>query len=266
MVVGSCKKVEVGCDYGETVNFVSKSMNASSWRNYYEINRRNRVEPDWGARCDLPQETQRKLAISLSHFQLGETGGGTFLLREAAKEASPDDLAALDLFINEEHEHARLLACLVKRLGGELVHRHWTHRIFKLARRAGGFRFEIQMLLTAEIVGTAYYEMVEAGSGDAVISAAVGLMLHDEAGHVAFHLDRLRERWRTYLPVERSVWALQFQVLLLAALRAAWMDHGPCLRVLGYGWVDFELGARKIAIRFLDGLENRGRLGEAVVA
>jgi len=236
-------------------------MNSASWLKYYEINRRNRLEPEWNSPCLLPAETRRELAISLSHFQLGETGGGTFLLREASKESSDvDDLMALDLYVKEEKEHARLLACLVQRLGGRLVHRHWTHRLFKVARRAGGFRFEIQMLLTAEMVGTAYYELVKEGCGDPVVAAAIGLMLHDEAGHVAFHLDRQRERWRTYLPLERTAWSLQFQVLLLAAVRAAWLDHGSCLRTLGFIWGEFILRTRKIAIHFLDGLDAQARL------
>lgn len=238
-----------------TINFVEKSMNTSSWRHYYELNRLNRIEPGWNAPCLLPKDLRRELAVSLSHFQLGETGGGTFLLREASKEADPDDLIALDCFVKEENEHARLLACMVRRLGGELVRRHWTHRLFKMVRRAGNFQFEIQMLLTAEIVGTAYYELLNARMDDPALRDAIGLMLRDEEGHVAFHLDRMRLRWRTYLPLERTLWATQFQVLVLMALRVAWLDHGKCLRALGYDWADFSLRARQVAIQFLDGLE-----------
>jgi len=230
-------------------------MNTSSWRRYYELNRLNRLEPNWDAPCLLADDLRQKLAVSLSHFQLGETGGGAFLLREASRESDAEDLAALVLFVREEQEHARLLARLVQRLGGKLVHRHWTQRLFKLARRAGSFRFEIQMLLTAEMVGTAYYEMVRAGTQDTTVNAAIGLMLRDEASHVAFHLDRLRLTWRAFLPLERTLWSLQFQVLLLLALRAAWLDHGACLRALGYTEPGFSLRGRQIAIDFLDGLE-----------
>jgi len=231
---------------------------SSSWLRYYENNRLNRAEPAWETRCLLPEDWRRPLAVSLSHFQLGETGGGTFLLREASRQTDADDLAALELFVREEQEHARLLACMVRRLGGTLVDRHWTHRLFKLARRAGGFQFEIQMLLTAEIVGTAHYQMLRERIEDAPLRAGLDLMLADESGHVAFHLDRLRRRWREYLPLERTAWALQFQFLVLTALRAAWLDHGRCLRTLGYGWSDFSRRARQIAIAFLDGLEVQG--------
>jgi hypothetical protein len=42
---------------------------------------------------------------------------------------------------------------------------------------------------------------------------------------------------------------------MLTALRIAWLDHGPCLRALGYTWRDFARRARQVAIEFLDGLE-----------
>ena len=230
-------------------------MNTSSWRLYYEQNRLNRIEPEWDAPCLLKDDLRHKLAVSISHFQLGETGGGSFLLKEASKESDPDDLMALSLFVDEEKEDARLLARIVRRLGGELVNHHWTHRLFKLARRAGGFRFEIQMLLTAEIVGTAYYEMVNAGTQDPALNRAMELMLRDEAAHVAFHRDRQSLRWRDYFPIERGLWSLQFQLLGLAAVRAAWLDHGPCLEALGYRWNDFSRRTRQLSTQFLNGLD-----------
>jgi len=145
---------------------------------------------------------------------------------------------------------------MVQRLGGTRVKRHWTHRLFKLARRAGGFHFEIQMLLTAEIIGTAYYEMLNDGVEDGPIKHAIGLMLRDEAGHVAFHTDRMKICWQGWLPFERTLWQAQFQALILVALRAAWLDHGPCLRALGFVWDDFDQRARRTAIGFLDGLHG----------
>jgi hypothetical protein len=238
-------------------NFVKQSE-SSRWVRHYLANRLNRPEPDWNRPCHLPEDLRRSLAVSLSHFQLGETGGGSFLFKEAARACDEDDIRALGFFIREEAEHARLLAHLVERLGGRLVRRHWTHRLFKLARRAGGFHFEIQMLLTAEMVGTAYYEMIDRGVQDGPLNEAIGLMLRDEAAHVAFHLDRLKVRWAGWLPLERAAWELQFQLLVLAALRAAWLDHGRCLRRLGFTWDGFRQRGRQIAIEFLDHLRTTG--------
>jgi hypothetical protein len=236
--------------------FASQSCNTVNWLRHYQNNRLHRTEPEWGVPCLLAPDVRHELAVSLSHFQLGETGGGTFLLGQASKSSCADDLAALTLFVREENEHARLLECMVHRLGGSLVTRHWTHRLFKLARRAGGFHFEIQMLLTAEIIGTAYYELLHESVEDGPISHALGLMLRDEAGHVAFHTDRMRACWHGWLPFERTFWQGQFQALVLVALRAAWLDHGRCLRALGFAWEDFDQRARRTAITFLDNLHR----------
>src|SRR5205807_5474865 len=133
-----------------------------------------------------------RLARSLAHFQLGESGEGATLLTEARRTwaEDPDYVAALVLFVAEEQEHARLLECLVARFGGALVDRHWTHACFRRLRRALGVGFEIQTLLIAEIIGTAYYRLLRS-TGDAVLRQVCELMLRDEVPHLRFHVDRI---------------------------------------------------------------------------
>jgi hypothetical protein len=133
-------------------------MNPQQWLTYYQNNRTNRPEPKWNMPSPLDWKAQQVLARSLSHFQLGETGKGTFLIAQARAQL-PEEAAyheALRLFVAEEGEHARLLERLVSRFGGKTVHRHWTHTLFRFIRHALGFKFEIQLLVTAELVGTAF--------------------------------------------------------------------------------------------------------------
>src|SRR5438552_2710060 len=143
-------------------------MNSKYWLNYYQQNRTNRPEPKWNLPSPLAPDVQKALARSLSHFQLGETGGGTYLMDRACRQVSDDPvyLDALQFFIVEEGEHARLLERLVIRFGGSTIHRHWTHGLFRLIRHALGLRFEIQVLLIAELVGTAYYRLIRARTND----------------------------------------------------------------------------------------------------
>src|SRR4051794_10586328 len=109
-------------------------MNSHQWLDYYKQNRQNRPEPKWNSPCALEPGLQRVLAKSLSHFQLGETGGGTYLIDQACKQVSDDPtyVDALHYFVAEEGEHARLLECLVLRFGGATIRRHWTHELFRL--------------------------------------------------------------------------------------------------------------------------------------
>lgn len=228
-------------------------MNAASWFRYFEANRQNFIEPDWDAPFALTMAQRARLARSLSHFQLGESGGGSHLFGKAGQE-NETYRAALRLFVAEEAEHARLLQGLVIRFGGRLIKRHWTHLLFRAARRALGLNFEIQVLLIAELVGTAYYRMLKRRARDPILDQVCTRILADEAQHVAFHLDRLRDIHAALLPAERAAWSLQFQFLFTAALLVAWIDHRDALGAIGTKRPEFYAEARKECIGFLDGL------------
>jgi hypothetical protein len=240
-------------------------MNSAPWAAYFEANRQNRPEPDW--RLPYPEDaaTAAKLARSFSHFQLGESGEGRCLL-EQARRTYPDDTRyseALALFVAEETEHARLLQKLVERFGGQLIQRHWTHSLFRLFRRALGVRFEVQVLVIAELAGTAYYRLLKLRARDRVIEQVCDLVLRDEAQHIAFHLDRFASDQASWLPLEQALWMIQFQALFLAAAAIAWLDHAPALCAIGAKRREFFREARKECIGFLRHLQEQWHTGAA---
>ena len=232
--------------------------NSLQWLHYYQNNKLNRPEPKWNLPSPLDRKTQRLLARSLSHFQLGESGEGSFLFAQAKAQIS-DNAAyheALKLFIAEEKEHARLLERLVNRFGGSTIRHHWTHAIFRLARCALGFKFEIQVLVIAELVGTAYYRMLHRQTRDPVLEDACSLILQDEARHIDFHADWLGDFQSRLLPIERAGWTLQFQILFAAAAQVAWVDHRQCLGAVGTNRGEFFRAAKRECIRFLTQLDQ----------
>lgn len=228
-------------------------MNSTSWLHYYQQNRLNRIEPKWDLPCPPDSAGARLLARSLSHFQLGESGEGTFLLRQA-RQVHSDDPAyceALALFIQEEQEHARLLQKLVERYRGRLVTGHWTHSLFRSVRHALGVGFEIQVLVIAELIGTAYYRLLGRLASDPVLGQVCEIVLRDEEKHIAFHAERFEMDQAGWLPIERASWVAQFQMLFLAAMQVAWIDHGAALRALGAHRSEFSREARDECIHFL---------------
>lgn len=229
-------------------------MKAQYWLEHFQANATGRAEPQWHVASPLTGAARQVLAKSLSHFQLGESGDGGFLLKQA-REQFPDDRTyaqALELFIAEEKEHARLLAKLVERFGGALIRRHWTHFLFRLVRRALGLRFEIQVLVIAELVGTAYYRLLHRRTRDPVLEEVCALVLRDEASHVAFHADWLGEFQKRLLPLERALWSSQFQVLFTLAAQVAWIDHRAALSSTGASRAEFFREARAECIAFLE--------------
>ena len=234
-------------------------MNARRWMDWFEQNRLGRPEPEWHVPCPTAPAARAALARSLAHFQLGESGDGRHLLA-AARETWPDDaayLAALETFLGEEHAHAALLARLVERHGGSLVRRHWTHTAFRAMRQFFGARFELQVLATAEIVGTAYYRILHRRTRDPVLEQACALILRDEAGHLAFHVDRFGSEQADWLPLARSIWATQFQFLLLAVSAAAWWDHRDALHALRARKTEWSREVRREGAAFLGGITAR---------
>lgn len=228
-------------------------MNSLHWLQYFERNRVGRAEPQWHLPTPLDPHARSWLARSLSHFQLGESGDGNFLLNQARAQAPGDAhyYKALALFIAEEKEHARLLGLLVQRFGGALIGRHWTHLLFRQARRAFGLNFEIQVLVIAELVGTAYYRLLHRRTCDPVLEEICALVLADEAQHVAFHVDWLAQTQARMLPFERGLWSLQFQLLFTAAAQVAWIDHRSAFATIGASRREFFREARRECIRFL---------------
>jgi hypothetical protein len=210
------------------------SMDSTAWLDHFERNRLHRPEPDWHRPTPFPAHAAAPLARSLAHFQLGESGEGTTLLTDARRAWAddPDYVAALALFVTEEQEHARLLEHLVGRFGGDLVTDHWSHRWFRRVRRALGVEFEIQTLVVAELIGTAYYRLLRS-TGDGVLRQVCELMLRDEIPHLRFHADRVVVNQLRWHPWRRALWTAQFQCLFRAAVSAAWVDHRSALLALG---------------------------------
>ena len=215
---------------------MDQRTDSSAWLAYFERNRLDRPEPDWNRPTPFPPAVTAKLARSLAHFALGESCEGTTLLTGARRRwpDDPDYIAAMSLFVAEEREHARLLERLVLRYGGTLVTKHWTDRCFTLARHALGIGFEIQAVVVAEIVGGAYFRLLRS-TGDAVLRDVCELMVRDETQHRRFHVDHVAVAQLHWSRGRRALWTAQFQLMLRAALLAAWADHRSALRAVGVG-------------------------------
>jgi hypothetical protein len=241
--------------------------NLSEWIGHFETHRSGWVEPDWDRLppCELPAEKRHLLAESFAVFQVGESGGGTrlrrFVRRVMETERGLTDAGyerAIELFLAEENEHARLLERLVGYLGGRLRRRHWMNGIFRRVRTLLGLEFNLQVLLTAELIAEAYYGLLYQSIPDPVARAVCGRITRDEVGHIGFHRSFFAWRHRGRLPVETALWAVQFQVLYLVAETLVWSGHGRCLRAFGIDRRRFAGRARSVCRRFLSGVTGTG--------
>jgi hypothetical protein len=210
------------------------------WLEHYRRNREGRPEPDWGAPVTLPAEVIRPLVRSLEQFQLGDGGGPASLIGWDAERLRASDPAVrelVDRWFAEEREHARLLNGAVARFGGRPIRGHWSFHVFCCVRRWLGVRFELTVLLLTELVSTVYYRLLRRHGKDPALRGMCRLILRDEAGHVAMHLDRLVAAARAEGAGYGPVWELWFRALGFSAATMLWVNHAPGLRAVGArGW------------------------------
>ncbi len=197
------------------------------------------------------------LAASLAIFQLGESGGGT-VIEQARTSRLPgidEDFAdAMALFVAEEHRHADILALCVGQLGGELIDRNWTARLFVTARRLIGLRLKVLVLLAAEVVGICYYYLIACRLPVSPVRDWLEELVADEQSHLDFHCDFLRTQVdRTW---KRAVFVLTWRVTMLLAAIVVMIDHRAAIRDLGIErttiwrrWMTYSRLAERLVVR-----------------
>ena len=234
-------------------------MNYAKWITHFLRNRGHRPEPDWKAPISVPQEMRVPFIRSLEQFRLGDGGGPASLIAfdaESFRGSTSDMRAIVDFWFKEEAEHARLLGCAVKRLGGRIIESHWSFSAFCWVRRIFGVRSELQILLLTELVSTAYYRMLRTYSPDQPVADMCGLILRDEAGHVAFHRDRLASIGYPRRGLRGKFWRVQFWVLGHAAATMLWVNHAPCLTAIGGSQREYYRQVRRQIGCFIASLER----------
>ena len=234
-------------------------MNYKKWISHFERNRQNRSEPDWLSSVSVAPWVIPPLLRSLEQFRLGDGGGPASLIAydaERFQNQTAEMRIIVDHWFAEEKEHSRLLGCAVDRFGGRRIESHWSFSVFCFCRRVIGVRFELQILLLTELVSTAYYRVLRRHSPDVPVAEMCGLILRDEAGHVAFHKDRLLAAKCSPIGLIGALWQMQFWVLGHAAATMLWVNHRPCLEAIGGSRAEYFHEVRNELQRFLQSLCN----------
>jgi hypothetical protein len=236
------------------------TLDLQRWLLHFARNQRNRTEPDWAAPVIVAPHALPALRQSMREFQLGDGGGPASLIAYNARSFThnSDELHQLvEAWFNEEKEHSRLLGCVVARLGGTRLDSHWSFRLFCLVRWMFGVQFELQILTVTELTSTAYYTLLRRHYDDTAICEALSLILRDEAGHVAFHLDRIAANLADKSRARRTYHRWQFWLSGTAAATVLWASHHRCARAAGATHREFAREARRQIGRFIGRLDRR---------
>lgn len=191
--------------------------------------RRTAGDPDW----TRPAHLHPAILRSIQRFQVGESGDGANLITKAEAAGDPVYATAARLFVAEEQNHARLLANLLDSAATQPIPSHWTDTAFIHLRRALGLRLELMTLMVAEVIALRYYRALRDGTTDPLTIQVASLILEDERRHVPFHAQRLRQSFALASRPVRTLAALAWWFVMVAATLVVAADHGPALRQLG---------------------------------
>lgn len=180
--------------------------------------------------ADVPPSVARSLAV----FQLGESGGGSVVgqaQRSAFAKANPGYARAMELFVQEEHRHAQVLAMCVYALGGQLIKSNWTDSLFVVVRRAMGLRLKVLVLLAAEVAGISYYRRIAERLNPSALRSALEELCADEQSHLQFLCDFLRAQASS--PVRRWMFKVTWRAVTRVAQIAVYLEHRGALKDMG---------------------------------
>jgi hypothetical protein len=205
----------------------------NDWLRYFRHNKEHRLEIPWDCPiCPVPR-WRASLIRSLQRFQVGESGEGRHLRHQAASTQDAVYQECIDLFIKEEQEHARLMGKCLRLLGAPLLQRHWSDACFILLRRLFGLEEELLVLLIPEMIAQTYFRALHEAMSDPVLKTVFAQILHDENGHVAFHVAFLKGCFSQSSLARRMAMRVAWRILFRGACLVVTADHYGALRGTG---------------------------------
>ena len=181
----------------------------------------------------LSMAEEKRIASSIAEFERGESSEALdFRMKNAqyAKaQGNPGFEQAAHLFIQEENFHSRLLATYMDQHNLPPIEASAADSIFRWLRSRTEVAWSSRVLITAEVIAQVYYPALRDATDDPQLQAICDRIIDDEAFHIAFQTDRIREVEATLSWTCTTVHKLLHPILFLGAAVVVWMRHRPVL-------------------------------------
>jgi hypothetical protein len=213
----------------DTTQATLSLQSSSTWQHYFTKNAASLLPIPWDCSYRLSECEYGAVIPSIQEFQLGESSEGKHLYHAAQQYArrvgDPDYVFAIAAFIREEQRHARDLKHFLASQQAPAITASWVDVIFRGLRCGTNLELALSVLVTAEILAKVYYAALYTATQSPVLYALCKQILHDEAAHVQFHIERL-----AHIRADRP-WPFQHCTLLLhqllfcGACTVVWSKH-----------------------------------------
>jgi hypothetical protein len=216
---------------------------SADWIAYFRSNGERLREIAWDEGAQFTPAEKAAVIRSIQIFQLGESGQGKHFVRlaeEHGRRIGDDNYAAaVELFLAEEHRHARELGRVLDLAGAPRLSSQWTDNIFRRLRHLGGLELKIAALVNAEVLAQVYYAALRRATESTLLRRLCTQILADEAAHVRFQSERLallrHGRSRLGLRLRRICERMLFAVTCLVV----WRGHYRVFRAAHFTFRSF---------------------------
>lgn len=216
----------------ESLKLRKRNPNWNKWLKHFKKNALGPNRESIENISNLSEEKLMALHRSLAIFQLGEAGEGRI-----AKQIDSVHIFGVNktyrecikLFVKEEGKHGRILAVMIRSLGGKILEHNWTESLFSFGRRLLGIRLKILVLLAAEAVSVVFYKVFIRELPLSGMRAALIEITRDEEFHLRFHQEFFKIRMETIL--HKIIFKLVWRLITLLAFIVVILDHHKSLAV-----------------------------------
>jgi hypothetical protein len=130
-------------------------------------------------------------------------------------------------------------AKILDALHAPLLRRHWSNSSFVFLRRLFGLEEELLVLLVPEMIAQLFFRALRDCTNDSGLRAIFAQIVEDEDGHVAFHVDFLRQRFAGLPLVRRILLRGGWRIIFRGACFVVMLDHFAMLRAAGISMAGF---------------------------
>lgn len=202
------------------------------WLKYFTLNDSRRLNIDFSREGKLTKSEKSLIFPSIKAFQKGEGSDGGYLIK-CAKEFGEIAEKCVQLFIKEENFHSAYLKQYMEHYGVKSAKRNVLDSIFRKLRQLGGFKCEVTVLVTAEMIALTYYSALAECTSSPALKSICNQMLHDELAHIVFQSYNLSKFRSGCMDIFLR------QLLMGLTSVAVWLAYGNVFREGGYGFGEF---------------------------
>mgnify|MGYP000855398047 CR=1 FL=1 len=235
-------------------------MGTMQWLKHFEASAQRPRNVAWSGGVALDPHVREPVIASLQTFQRGLTSPGINLRTKVHKSCTPEYAQCVDLYVAEKAMHADLLMRLLWDAGSEPSSRQWTDFLFRHLRRRFDWARELVVLLTVEMAAVPFFRILANNVPDPALRRVLEIILEDQAYHLGFHIDHLREAMEGRSGVERLALQQLSAAMFGSTLAIVIADHRALFEALGYDKLKYWTDAWNLFAQVQTGLHGSQHL------